>query len=382
MSTATDRSRRARRALAVLAVVAASIGLAEALVRVLLEPPGRWPASEESPVMVAHPSLGYALRPGATGRYTAGGHAARIRINLQGWRDAPLTDAVRADVRLLAVGDSFTFGLGVDSTDPWPEQLERLLGDVPGRRAAVVNAGVPGFSARQMRQVIEALLPGLRPQVVLFGMNSETYWRVEAPYVLRAGQLVRSSALSDLTVGHRGLYYSPIVKWRWLNRLDVWLNQHFEVGAHLLALAHRLYGVVSGTRAAPPAPAAAAPVDTADVARRLEPALAEIGGAAAVARQGGARFVVLLINPQLEDGSFAPVQYAYNLVVGDFCRAAGIEVVDPLPVLVAQGAGRPRYRTVDNYHWTREADRVAAGELYRYLEAALPPRAVAPRPMK
>jgi lysophospholipase L1-like esterase len=269
---------------------------------------------------------------------------------------------------MLAVGDSFTFGLGVDSTDPWPEQLERLLGDALGRRAAVVNAGVPGYSARQMRQVVETLLPELRPQVVVFGLNSETYWRVQAPYVFRAGQLVRSSALPDLTVGRRGLYYSPIVKWRWLNRLDVWLNQHVEFGAHLLAMAYRLYGAVSGAPASVPAPAAAAPVDTADVGRRLEPALAEIGRAAAAARQAGARFVVLLINPQLEDGSFAPVQYAYNHVVGDSCRAAGIEVVDPLPVLVAGGAGRPRYRAVDNYHWTREAHRVAAEAVFRYLE--------------
>jgi lysophospholipase L1-like esterase len=361
--------------LAGLAVVAASIGLAEALVRLLLDPPGRWPVSEESPVIVEHPSLGYALRPGATGHYTAGGHAARMRINEQGWRDTPLPEAVRADVRMLAVGDSFTFGLGVDSTDPWPEQLERLLGDVPGRRAAVVNAGVPGYSARQMRQVVEALLPGLRPQVVLFGMNSETYWRVEAPYVVRAGQLVRSSALPDLTVGRHGLYHSPIVKWQWLNRLDVWLNQHFELGAHLLAVAYRLYGAVSGGGGAgAPAPAAAARVDTADVARRLGPALAEMGRAAAAARRGGARFVVLLINPQLEDGSFAPVQYAYNHAVGEFCRAEGIEVVDPLPVLVARGGGRPRYRAVDNYHWTPEAHRVAAELVYRYLEPGESPR--------
>jgi lysophospholipase L1-like esterase len=356
-----------------LAVVAASMGLAEVLVRLLLEPPGRWPVSEESPVIVEHPSLGYALRPGAAGRYTAGGHAAPMRINQQGWRDSPLPDAVRADLRLLAVGDSFTFGLGVDSTEPWPEQLEQLLGATPGRRAAVVNAGVPGYSARQMRQVIEGLLPELRPQAVVFGMNSETYWRVEAPYVFRAGQLVRSSALPDLTVGRRGLYYSPIVKWRWLNRIDVWLNQHFELGAHMLAMAYRLYGAASGSGETAPAPAAATLVDTADVRSRLGPALEEIGRAAAASRSGGARFVVLLINPQLEDGSFAPVQFAYNQIVGDFCRAHDIEVVDPLPVFLAQGAGRPLYRAADNYHWTREAHRVAAAAMYRHLEPGGPP---------
>jgi hypothetical protein len=133
--------------------------------------------------------------------------------------------------------------------------------------------------------------------------------------------------------------------------------------------------MVSGGAGAPaPAPAAAAPVDTADVVRRLTPALAEIGRAAAVARQSGARFVVLLINPQLEDGSFAPVQYAYNHVVGGFCRTEGIEVVDPLPALVARGGGRPRYRAADNYHWTPAAHRVAAELVYRSLESGDAPR--------
>jgi lysophospholipase L1-like esterase len=374
MSTTGSRRRPARRALAVLAVVTASVVLAEVLVRLLLDPPGRWPASEESPVMAEHPTLGYALRPGASGRYTAGGYAAPIRINQEGWRDAPMADAVRAEVRLLAVGDSFTFGLGVDSTSPWPEVLERLLDSAAARPAAVLNAGVPGYSARQMRQVIEALLPALRPQAVLFGMNSETYWRVEAPYVFRAGQLVRSSALDDLTVGSRGLYYSPIVKWRWLNRLDVWLNQHFELGAHLLRLARRV--VRAGRPARPPQGAAVvqAAVDTAELRQRLGPMLTEIGRAARVTRQAGARFVVVLINPQAEDGSFAPVQYAYNQVVAGFCRDDSVEVVDPLPALLTHGNGRPVFRSSDNYHWTREAHGVAAEAVYRYLRLGSPGR--------
>lgn len=365
----TERTRPFARALAVVAVVLASLALAEGLVRWLLDPPGRWPASEESPVMAEDSVLGYGLRPGATGQYTAGGRIARIRINARGFRDAPFSEALAARRRVLAVGDSFTFGLGVDSAESWPEQLERLLRS-EGSDVAVVNAGIPGYSARQMRQLVETLIPELRPQVVLFGLNPETYWRVEAPYVLRAGQLVATAALPNLTVGKRGLYYSPIVKWPWLNRLDVWLNQHFELGAHLLVLAREAYGAAFVDAPEVASRPAAPPSDSAEVWRRLEPALAEIAHTAAAVRASGAELVVVLVNPQSEDGSFAPVQYAYNAAVKAFCRAGAIPVVDPLPMLTARGHGRPIYRSPDNYHWTAAADRVAAEAVARYLAVA------------
>lgn len=364
-----ERRGRRRRILALVGVVAISVVLTEGLVRWLLQPPGQWPAPEESPVMAADPIRGFALRPGATGRYTAGGRAAGIRINEQGVRDAPMPDAVSAPVRLLAVGDSFTFGLGVDAANTWPEQLERMLGERSADRVAVLNAGVPGYSARQMRQFVEALLPDLRPQVVVFGLNPETYWRVEAPYVYLAGQLVKTTALAQLTVRDDGLYYSEIVRWPWLHRLDLWLNQHFELGAHLLALAHRVYNGVRGDAAAPEPPGTPRP-DSLDVGERLRPVLDEVARATALTRAAGARLVVLLINPQSADGSFAPVQFAYNAEVIRFCRTEGIPVVDPLPALVAGSAGEPVYRSPDDYHWTARADRVAADAVLRHLAAA------------
>lgn len=351
-----------RRGVSGILLIAVTLAVAEATARLLLDPPGRYPPAQETPVIAEHATRGYGLRPGAAGHYTAGGYRAPIHINERGLRDTPLAEAVQADFRLLAVGDSFTMGLGVDSADSWPEQLERLLQEDRGSRSAVVNAGVPGYSARQMRQSVEGLLPELRPNVVLFGMNSETFWRVEAPYVLLAGQLVRSSMLPELTVGRNGLYYSPITRWQWLKRLDVWLNQHFELGAHLLAAARRIASAVRGA-SAPAATATQAPVDMVDVRQRLEPALQEIVRTAEIARDNGARLVVLLINPQSSDGSFAPVQQAYNHIVAAFCRERNIEVVDPLPTLTAQGGNRPVYRSSDDYHWTSAAHGVAARAL-------------------
>ena len=52
------------------------------------------------------------------------------------------------DMRILAIGDSFTFGPYVPNEDTWPAQLERLL-DIslhPNLTTQVLNAGVAGYT--------------------------------------------------------------------------------------------------------------------------------------------------------------------------------------------------------------------------------------------
>ena len=245
-----------------------------------------------------------------------------------------------------------------------------MLQQAYGSSVAVVNAGVPGYSVRQMRLVAETLLPELRPHVVLFGVDVETYWRVNSPLVYLGGQLVKSSVIASVSVGSKGLYFSSIPAtgvWGWLHWLDIWLNRHFEIGAHLLSLARRVHGRLSGHRVSQSEGAASLPVDSVEVASRMGPVLAEIDLMKKAADAAQVPLIVLLINPQAENGSFPPVQYQYNRVVGRFCHERGIRLVDPLPALVVAAHGRPVFRSSDDVHWTRAAHRVAAGEVERYL---------------
>jgi len=191
-SSADNIVRRWKLAVFWLILIGVIAAITEGLVRLTLNPPGLYPRPQETSVMTAHPVRGYALLPGASGQYTAGGHSARIQINERGFRDRPYAEALSSDLRILALGDSFTLGLGVDAMDPWPEQLELLLRRDFGSRASVVNAGVPGYSARQMRHTGEELIPELHPPIAVFAVNVETYWRVEDPYVYHGGQLVRN----------------------------------------------------------------------------------------------------------------------------------------------------------------------------------------------
>lgn len=351
-------------------LVFGTVGAGELIVRLTLRPPGLLRRGDDAMLMMSQQPIGYALRPGASWHFTAGGHVAPIRINARGFRDGPFDEAVKANVRILGAGDSFTLGLGVDSTDPWPEQLERLLQGQIGPSVRVVNTGVPGYSARQMRQTVEEVAPELRPQLVIFAVTGDNYWRVERPYLLLEGHLVKTDALPMVRLGRDGVYFSPIMRWPWLNHLDIWLNQHFELGAQLLSVTYRLYGWVVDTPAAGSAAPAPKPIDLAEAERRLAPTLDEMLKADSVTRADGAVLVALLVNTQQLDGSFDRNQFTYNEVFRRFCEAHHIRVVDPLPTLDQTAAGRPIYRSYDDPHWTRAAHRVVAGVLDDYLLAA------------
>jgi lysophospholipase L1-like esterase len=348
-----------------MVMVGGTIVAAELIVRLAVDPPGLLPGDDDAKLMVLRGPMGYALAPGATGHHTAGGRKAAIRINAWGFRDGPFDEAVAADLRVLGVGDSFTLGLGVDSTDPWPQRLEQLLRERTGGSVRVVNAGVPGYSARQLRQVVEAVVPKLRPQIVVFGVAGESYWRIERPYVLVRGYLIPTDIVPDLHLGSRGIYSSPISRWVWLRDFDFWMNEQFELGAHLLSASYRLYEWV--VRPPPHPISQPETIEISTAVERLVPTMDEIGITDSLARQAGFTLVVLLRNSQRADGVFEPDQFIYNQVLRRFCEQRGIRVVDPLPQLVEAAAERPIFRTADDYHWTRAAHLLVAQELERYL---------------
>ena len=81
--------------------------------------------------------------------------------------------------RIVCIGDSTTFGFGVDWNEAWPHRLEELLNArSSGSRIEVINAGVPGYTSFQGLQYAKQLLPELQPDlvVVTFGNNDGWCW--------------------------------------------------------------------------------------------------------------------------------------------------------------------------------------------------------------
>ncbi len=93
-------------------------------------------------------------------------------INSHGWRGPEFTPDYGADeLRVVAIGDSCTFGKSVEEAETWPRQLERELQARlgPSRRVRVANLGVNGYSSRDYREVLETQALALKPEVVIVG---------------------------------------------------------------------------------------------------------------------------------------------------------------------------------------------------------------------
>ncbi len=91
-------------------------------------------------------------------------------INDQGFHDEDsfTADALPEDaLKVLALGDSFTFGMNADVGNGWIDQLEDLLQEETV--AAVWNTGMPGSGTEQSLRLLETYAPIMQPDIILIG---------------------------------------------------------------------------------------------------------------------------------------------------------------------------------------------------------------------
>ncbi|HKE00161.1 MAG TPA: SGNH/GDSL hydrolase family protein [Planctomycetota bacterium] len=89
-------------------------------------------------------------------------------FNAHGFRGHDFVDRKPAGVRrVLCLGDSNTFGIGVDATATFASLLEGWLAAAKGARYEVLNLGVPGYSVFQMRRLLERTGLALEPDAIV-----------------------------------------------------------------------------------------------------------------------------------------------------------------------------------------------------------------------
>ncbi|MDP6539018.1 MAG: GDSL-type esterase/lipase family protein [Planctomycetota bacterium] len=98
-------------------------------------------------------------------------------VNEGGWR-GPLREPVAAEdtLRVVTLGDSSTFGLGVAYGESYSARLEERL-RAAGREAQVIDGGVVGFTVRQGLERYRDTFSAYRPDVVVaaFGAVNDHY---------------------------------------------------------------------------------------------------------------------------------------------------------------------------------------------------------------
>ena len=82
----------------------------------------------------------------------------------------PMPDADRDAFRILCLGDSVTFGPGLETAEAWPARLEAILNgefaERIGRRVVAYNAGVPGYGPIQCKRIYQSRYVALQPDVI------------------------------------------------------------------------------------------------------------------------------------------------------------------------------------------------------------------------
>ena len=247
----TPPSRRAK-LVAVAISLFLSLLLAEGVVRFTgLAEAGRgaaWFAGGNHPRFLFQPDAesGYALRPGFHGREIARGREfdEPVAIDARGLRDHRHTAPPRPLV--LALGDSMTFGEGVEPEQAWPAVLERALG------VRVVDGGVPGYGSPQMRGRLHELLPALRPDLVIVALSP--HWdqqRCAQPFIYRHGYIVAAGYADKLRLIDGNLYLADL-RWPVVGTATAWAKSYSHLARLALPALRAAAGAVArGGRAAP-----------------------------------------------------------------------------------------------------------------------------------
>ena len=95
---------------------------------------------------------------------------SRVVLNSLGFRGAELAQPKGNTYRIVALGESTTFGSTVNAGDkPWPELLQQMIRErlKPSRPVEVVNAGTPSFGlTNNLRRLPTEILP-LKPDLLI-----------------------------------------------------------------------------------------------------------------------------------------------------------------------------------------------------------------------
>lgn len=174
--------------------LAVGLVLCEAVLR-LAGPSVLQPGLEDvTPFVVPDPALGWRGRPNLrTEVRFEPVFRHGVVTNSEGFRSGESSDARDSRRRILCLGDSFTWGLGVESADDFPSLLERGLANTE-----VINAGVIGWGTAQEWLWLEGEGQRYAPDALVLGFYVNDFWdnagsslRARRPlFTVREGRLV------------------------------------------------------------------------------------------------------------------------------------------------------------------------------------------------
>jgi hypothetical protein len=153
------------------------------------------------------PAVGYTLRRGRT--LTAWGDT--FEVNEIGYRTASLAKGKpEGAFRVVFLGDSWTFGMGVSEAESFPErfqELARQLGAGQNRRVEAVSLALPGYNTANQIAALDYFWERVRPDVVVVCPTSND--ADSTANILPNGSLTRQGVERDAFGEDHSLVFRP-----------------------------------------------------------------------------------------------------------------------------------------------------------------------------
>lgn len=168
------------------------------------------PRSASGPLYIGDPVLRHRMAANWSGAFpeaalqAIGRSDVAIRTNALGLRGADVKLPKPAGVfRIIALGDSVTFGWGVREEDTYLAQLGELLAALhPDQRFEVINAGVSGYGTWQEAAWLQQMAERLQPDLVVVQVHlndvADNLWAASTAGEVQSSWLARHSALVRL----------------------------------------------------------------------------------------------------------------------------------------------------------------------------------------
>lgn len=109
------------------------------------------------------PTLGWELIPGSQQHHKQKDFDVTYHIGENGLRMQE--SSLQSNKRVLVLGDSFTFGIGLNDDETWPSLLQKKF-----KTYSFINAGVSGYSTEQMFLQWKELQNKIHPDVILLSI--------------------------------------------------------------------------------------------------------------------------------------------------------------------------------------------------------------------
>jgi len=92
-----------------------------------------------------------------------------LKTNSAGLRNSDEINEDESVFRVLAIGDSFTYGFYVHNEEAYPYRLEEVLEQTLSGRFQVLNAGIPGYTVADSLSYMRDKGMALKPDLVILG---------------------------------------------------------------------------------------------------------------------------------------------------------------------------------------------------------------------